>query len=433
MASILVVEDDPASARYLALVLREEGHEVRCVENGCLGLLAAEERLPDLVVTDLRMPEMNGLELLAHLQERWKALPVILASVEEDIEQAVLAVRGGAMNYLLKPCAPERIRGAMAQALAGRPALPETGCGGLEEIVGRSRCMVEVRHAVVLASRSDAPVLITGRTGTGKEVVARMIHRLSSRSSGPFVIHNCALTPKDLFDSVLFGHRRGAFTGADRDQRGLLAQADGGVFFLDELEAMDLALQAKLLRVLDDGEIRPLGSTEVQHVSVRFLAATNQDPLSLIRGGALREDLYWRLKGLEIHLPPLVNRTEDIPLLASHFLGSSHPGLTAGALSALLGHSWPGNVRELKHAVQNAACRAPVRLIEPRDLELQPVEWEDVPRPETKRAGSLKQAEYELIRSALEVCHGNKSQAAERLGIDRSTLRRKLAEMEQSS
>jgi two-component system NtrC family response regulator len=294
----------------------------------------------------------------------------------------------------------------------------------LAAIIGGSRVILDLRRRIDSAARSEIPVLISGRTGTGKELAARAIHALSSLAGGPFVAHNCATTPRELFDSVLFGHVRGAFTGANRDSRGLLREADGGVLFLDELETMSLDLQAKLLRVLDDGEARSLGSTKTYRVSVRFLSATNRDPREMVGNGTLRADLYYRLHGIEVHLPPLVERLEDLPLLVAHFLGERHPGCTPEAMNALRSHAWPGNVRELRNVLHAARVLAAEREIELGDLALPAITDE----PESARPGTLRAAELELIERTLRASGGNLSLAARTLGIDRSTLRRKLTE-----
>ncbi len=434
MASILVAEDDATSARYMALVLEELGHRVRTAPNGLEALLALEAELPDLVISDLQMPEMDGQELLRRIRACWSELPAIVISIQEDVEIVVSAVRHGAVNYLLKPCSPERIRDAVERALRERPPPGAADGQALSRIVGRSRAIVEVRQAILLAAKSDVPVLLTGRTGTGKEIAARTIHELSNRSNAAFVAHNCALIPRELFESTLFGHHRGAFTGADRDHDGLLQKADGGILFLDEVEAMHLDFQAKLLRVLDDGEVLPVGATSPRFVSVRFVAATNRDPAQMIQEGELREDFYYRLRGIEILLPPLRERMEDVPLLAEHFLGPGHPGFSPAALALLAAHDWPGNVRELRSAVQSARARSGGARIEPEHLGFERREGAAAGTQPAAAAGTktLKEAEYELIRNTLNACRGNQSQAARALGIDRTTLRRKIGEHSRS-
>jgi two-component system response regulator GlrR len=259
-APVLVVDDDASSLSYISLALEQIGHSVRTAENGLRALAAMEREVPALVISDLQMPAMGGLELLVHIKERWPAVPVMLITVETDIQTVVEVVRRGAINYLVKPVAPAVLQASVAKALAhaGQGASARAG-SGTPEIVGASRAIVQVRHMVALASRSDVNVIVVGETGTGKELVARAVHRLSDLAGGPFLAHNCAITPPEMFDSEFFGHRRGAFTGADRDRPGILREADGGIVFLDELECLTLANQAKLLRVLDDGAVRPVG------------------------------------------------------------------------------------------------------------------------------------------------------------------------------
>ena len=294
--------------------------------------------------------------------------------------------------------------------------------------------MVRIRSLIILAARSDVNVLITGETGTGKELVAREIHRLSSHGRAPFVAQNCALIPPDLFESLFLGHRRGSFTGADRDTEGLLEQAHHGTLFLDELECLSLAHQARLLRILDDGEVRPLGSTETRTISARALAATNRDPEEMLRDGSLRADLYYRLRGFEIHLPPLRERQEDLATLATHFLTGRNLRIGPEALERLRQYSWPGNVRELRNTMLGAAAFAagPAGEIGCRELgmilgeqRLRPAAppWE---APTLRTGSRLEDAERAAMAMALRDCGGNRSRAARLLGIDRATLRRRM-------
>lgn len=434
-ARILIVEDERSAAEFLRILLAEEGYAVRVAHNGVEALIALEAEEAELVVSDLRMPVMDGLELLTHVVQRWPNLPVVMLTANSEVGDVVEAVQLGAVNYLLKPAAPALVLSTVRRALAARAA-PRGEEGAASPIVGNSPAVVEVRHRVALAGRSDVPVLITGDTGTGKELVARSIHKTSSVSTGPFVAHNCALAPSELFESEFFGHRRGSFTGADRDHEGLLVRADGGVLFLDELETLPLHHQAKLLRVLDDGEVTPVGAEKTIQVSVRFVAATNRDPLEMIQAGALRSDLYFRLAGFQIRLPPLSARSEDIPQLALHFVGEGHPGFTPEALDQLRATDWPGNVRQLENAVRSACAAAGSGMVTVRHLDAGV--GEDVSglaRPGTTSASgggidpaglTLRELERRAIERALAASAGNRSQAARQLGIDRSTLRRKL-------
>jgi DNA-binding NtrC family response regulator len=426
MPSILVVDDDPGARDYLTVTLRRSGHTVRAAESGLEALLSIEARLPDLVVSDLRMPGLDGMQLLEHVSLRWPGLPVVILTVSQDVAQVVTAVRLGAADYLLKPSSPEVVAAVVRRSLAARP--PASPRDAATEIVGASRAIVEVRALVAFAARSELNVLIVGETGTGKELVARTIHRAGSRA-GSFVAHNCAATPAELFDSQFFGYCRGAFTGADRNQEGLLDLADGGLLFLDELESMPLAHQPKLLRVLDDGEFRPVGSTRSRRVSVRVLAALNREPAQAIEDGSLRRDLYYRLRGIEIRLPSLAERREDIPLLAARFLGQSSGRLTPAAACALEEHAWPGNVRELRDVVRSARERAGTG---PILAEHVTPAWRAGPGVcgLGSEGASLREAERELVLRTLAESGGNRSRAARVLGVDRSTLWRKLNRMQ---
>jgi len=425
---ILVVDDDPSALRYVDLTLRDRGFRTRTAANGIEALLAIESETAALVISDLQMPSMDGLELLRHARQRWPEIPFIMLTVEQDVETVVEAMSMGASNYILKPASPASILSAVGKALAGpeRRAVPNDN---LVEIVGVSRAIVEVRHLIALAARSDVNVLVTGRTGTGKELAARALHRCSRLATGPLVTHNCAATPPDLFESQFFGHRRGAFTGADQDHVGLFERAHGGVLFLDELESLSLPHQAKLLRVLDDGEVRPVGHTEIRQVRVRLLAATNRDPAAMIAEGSLREDIYYRLRGFEIHLPLLRERPEDIPLLARSFLEGSAGTLSPEALEKLNRYTWPGNVRQLRNVIHSAVAIADGGRICAHHLIFEPAgdSTSDSPVP---FSGSLtiRELERQAIIRALRERGGNRSQAARILGIDRSTLRRKMSE-----
>jgi DNA-binding NtrC family response regulator len=428
--AILVAEDEPTSADYLRVLLESRGHSVRLAGNGVEALLALESRPFDLVITDLRMPSMDGFELLAHLAQRWPDLPAIVLTANEDVEDVVEAVRLGAVNYLLKPATPASVGSAVDRALLTRKR-GRVVDATVPELIGTSRAMVEVRHRVLMAARSDVHVLVTGATGTGKELVSRAIHAHSGLARGPFVAHNCALSPSDLFESEFFGHRRGAFTGADRDRRGLLREAHEGVLFLDELETLDLAFHAKLLRVIDDGEVRPVGAEKAERVSVRFVAATNREARLMIEEGSLREDLYYRLRGLEIRLPALAERREDIPLLIAHFDDPEGPGFTPEAIEALCHAELPGNVRQLRNLVQGARAAAGEARVGLRHLSIEPARRGAPSGPGSEsvpRGLSLREIERRAIVQALEDCEGNRTQAAKLLDIDRSTLRRKMQE-----
>ncbi|MAJ60718.1 MAG: hypothetical protein CBC48_12315 [bacterium TMED88] len=434
---ILIVDDERSASDYLRVLLEERDFEVRTTSNGIEALIALENQNYDLVISDIRMPQMDGLELLEHLKDRWPEVPAIMLTANESVEDVVGAIQLGAINYLVKPASPAALSSAVDKALASRPLRRETS-GAVPELIGVSKAILEVRHKVVMAARSDVHILVTGDTGTGKELVSRAIHSHSPLAKGPFIAHNCALAPTELFESEFFGHRKGSFTGADRDHEGLLRQADGGVLFLDELETMTMPHQAKLLRVIDDGEVRPVGSEKSQVVSVRFVAATNRDPRPMMAEGSLRDDLYYRLRGIEINLPTLRERREDISLLANHFLGEDGPEVSAEVMEALAHAPWPGNVRQLRNIVQGAkAASGGSRItmshlsLETMDLDgemsAEPAE-EDASTSGLPRGVSLREVERRAIVQALEDCSGNRTRAAKSLDIDRSTLRRKIQE-----
>ena len=439
MASkILIVDDEPSASDYLRLLLEQDGFEVRATANGVEALIALETNPFELVISDLRMPQMDGLELLSHLKQRWPDLPVIVLTANEGIQDVVQAIHLGALNYLVKPSSPAVVSEAVKKALRLRPG-SRSAPPQVHELVGESPAIAEVRHRVVMAARSDVHVMITGDTGTGKELVARAIHTYSPLAGGPFVAHNCALSPPELFESEFFGHRRGSFTGADRDHGGLLRQADGGVLFLDELETMLPAHQAKLLRVLDDGEVRAVGSEKSHRVSVRFQAATNRDPEIMMQERTLREDLYYRLRGIEIRLPTLNERIVDVPLLARHFAGTDGTAFTPDALDALMETTWPGNVRQLRNIVQGAKAAAGEEKIGVGHLSLDSVSWgsraaasgdasSGSGRDAVPHGLTLRELERRAVEQALADCDGNRTRAAKLLDIDRSTLRRKMQE-----
>ncbi|MEE2665239.1 MAG: sigma-54 dependent transcriptional regulator [Myxococcota bacterium] len=432
----MAVDDDRSARGYLQLLLEQEGYETVTAGNGVEALVELEQGHFDLLISDLDMPEMGGAELMSHVSQRWSDLPVIVITAASEVAEIVEIVQRGATDYLVKPAAPGAVISSVARALAARPAYAvrdET----LSAIVGTSKAIVEVRHRVTLAARSNVPVLITGDTGTGKELVARAIHASSACADGQFVPHNCAVSPRELFESQFFGHRKGAFTGADQDHLGLLREADAGMLFLDELETLDSMFQAKLLRVLDDGEVRPVGSEKTYRVSVRFVAATNCEPREMLADGSLREDLYYRLRGFEVRLPRLAERRQDIPALTRHFLEAG-PDPTPEAMAILEAAPWPGNVRELRNVVVSAAAVANGRAIEPGQLPAGLETGRDAGTEERLSApavlpgGSLalRDVERRAILDVMERCGGNRSKAARLLEIDRSTLRRKLQEFE---
>lgn len=443
--SVLVVDDETALLDTLRVLLRRAGYEVRTARTVAEAQAALEEAPPDLLVVDIRLPDGDGLAVLRGAHERDPAMPVVLMTAQATLESAIRAVNEGAYYYLLKPFGTNEFVALCRRALEARQLrrenqelrslvrrlqVPET-----ERPVGQSRAFREVLRLAETVAPTEATILLTGESGTGKEVLARYIHRLSARASGPFLSINCAALPEGLLESELFGHVRGAFTGAVRDKKGLLAAARGGTFFLDEVGEMSPATQAKLLRALQEREITPVGATSHVPIDVRFIAATNKDLEEEVRRGAFRRDLFYRLNVVAIPLPPLRERRDDIPLLAEHFLtrwAHAHdrpaPTLAPEALEVLCSYHWPGNVRELENALEYALVLSRGETIRPEHLPARVREPARAPlvsdRPPPNP--TLEAIERAYIFWVLHAEGGNKTRAAEVLGIDPSTLHRKL-------
>ncbi len=444
---ILIVEDEENARKGYEALLRKWGCEVLGVGSAEDGLEAFMTFRPAVVIADVELPGMNGLDFLGRLGEALAEVPAILITGKGSEERAVQAIEAGAFWYIEKPLKPLVLRALLDRAL-GRvrdrrqvAALTRElrATGRLSELVGSSKAMREVSLAVEQAAPSTASVLITGETGAGKEVVARALHRLSPRADGPFVAINCSAIPESLMESEIFGHEKGAFTGAAERRLGCFELADGGTLLLDEIGEMPMATQAKLLRVLEDRKVRRLGGKSETPVDVRVLAATNKDPEQAVAQGQLRQDLYFRLNVFHIHLPPLRARKEDLPALAEALLAEANAkngkrlrGVTTEVMDALRAHSWPGNVRELRNVIEHAVIVALGDTICRDDLPAQ------FGRP-VAGPGSLsglrfplgvtvEQAERELIRQTLEATSNNKTRAAELLGISLKTLHNKLRE-----
>jgi two-component system nitrogen regulation response regulator GlnG len=445
--------DDDASIRWvLEQALRGAGIRARSFERASAFSAALREALPDVVISDIRMPDADGLELLDRLHASHPALPVIVVTAYSDLESAVSAYRGGAFEYLPKPFdiddAVELVRRAAGtpQRTSAAPSVPKRE----PPLLGRAARMQEVFRAIGRLSRSSMTVLITGESGTGKELVAAALHRHSPRSSRPFIALNTSAIPPDLLESELFGHERGAFTGAQARREGRFEQAHGGTLFLDEIGDMAAPLQTRLLRVLAQGEFYRVGGQEPICVDVRVVAATNQDLDARVRAGAFREDLFHRLNGFHIRVPPLRERREDVALLLEHYLGEAaaeigvaRKSLAPEAERCLLAFDWPGNVRQLVNACRRLSLLAPGERIELRDIpselgggapEAPPwsaglARWAEA-RLAAGDAGLLVVAvpelERTLIRLALEKTSGRRQEAAKLLGLGRNTLTRKL-------
>jgi two-component system nitrogen regulation response regulator NtrX len=444
-ASVLIVDDEPNIRRMLAMLLRAEGYRPREAASARAALAEMHAEQPDAVLLDLYMDGETGIESLPKLMEAAPGTPVIMMSGRASLADAVKATRQGAFHFLEKPLAPEAVLLTLASALElgktralNRALLAELGDG--EELVGTSAAMERVREMIRRVAPTDARVLITGESGTGKEVAASLVHRGSARAAGPLVRLNCAAIPRDLIESELFGHERGAFTGAAERRRGRFELASGGTLFLDEIGDLSPEAQAKLLRALEAGEIERVGGGAPVAVDVRILAATHRDLRAEVAAGRFREDLFFRLHVIPLHLPPLRERTGDVPLLVEHFLarnrrrhGLRPPRLAPSALDALSRHPWPGNVRELANILERVAilhAGAEVGEAELRPLLAgarapadAPAYLDDDLRPLSER---LDDYERVLLEGALGAAGGSVADAARRLRTDRANLYRRM-------
>ncbi|MBW2129097.1 MAG: sigma-54-dependent Fis family transcriptional regulator [Deltaproteobacteria bacterium] len=444
-STILIVDDDAAHRTMLRTLLGGWGYEILEAEDGDRAVEMARRQAFDLILMDIRMVRVSGLEALREIKAYNPAIPVIIMTAYSSVETALEALKNGAYDYLTKPLDFDELRMAMERAMdhthlkEENRLLRERLGNSLDRrnIIGRSPAMVRLLETVAQVAPTEATVLITGESGTGKEVIAGAVHYNSLRKEGPFVKVNCAAITETLLESELFGHERGAFTGAHRRKEGRFVQADGGTLFLDEISEMSLAMQAKLLRVLQDMEITRVGGEEVLKVDVRIIAATNKDLLREIQEGRFREDLYYRLNVVTLYLPPLRERREDIPLLAQHFLDVFSrknqkviKGFTPQAMDRLIKYDWPGNVRELMNAVERGVILGRDEYLGVEDFPLIPRDppAENGPggREEIPADLPLEEVEKATILKTLELTGGNKSEAARRLGITRKTLHKKL-------
>jgi DNA-binding NtrC family response regulator len=445
--TLLVVEDDAAMRELLIEALVDEGYRVLASPDGRAGVERVRQGGIDLVISDVRMPELDGLDMLREIKAVHPSPHVITVTAFGSIETAKRALKLGAYDYITKPFEMDELLTIVDKALEDRGLRSEVArlrreverAYGFENIVGKSRGMQEVFALVRRLSGSSAGVLITGESGTGKELVARALHHHSPRRDRVFVAINCAAIPDTLLESELFGYKRGAFTDAHRDHIGVFSRAHLGTLLLDEIAELSPALQAKLLRVLQEKEIRPLGAQKSERVDVRVVAATNRDLEERMRDGSFREDLYYRLNVIHIELPALRDRAEDILLLSEHFLGRSCEragkrllGFTEPAAKSLLGYPWPGNVRELENVVERAValCQADRVGIEDLPAQVRERKGSDVLAGAIARGLSLAEIEREYIMRVLAAEGGNKTRAAQRLGLDRKTLYRKIEEYE---
>jgi len=436
-ARILVVDDDHGQRSLLETFLRAKGYRTQSAASGEAALQLLAEEPFSMMISDVRMPGMSGIETFRRVRQRHQSLPVLLVTAFADIRSAVTAMRDGAVNYLAKPIDLDELMASVRLALepAGpaQAAAPDDLALPAGVIIQSPLMRAVFRDAAVIAP-SDSRVLITGESGVGKEAVADVIHAWSQRRTGPLVKVNCAAIPENLLESELFGHEKGAFTGAVQQRVGRFEEAVGGTLFLDEIAELPPALQAKLLRVINDGTFRPIGSGRDQRTDARVLAATNRDLETEIAAGRFREDLFYRLNVMELHLPPLRERPEDILPLATHFIGQfsrQKSRFSASVTNALLTYRWPGNVRELRNAMERAALLSrgeivlpehlPARILSPDTSEAQPA-----PPAAAADAQRLEEIEREAILRALRKNRFNRTETARELAISRRALTYKL-------
>lgn len=438
---ILLVDDEPTIRLSIGDALKAAGHDLTVVSDGALALEQLESRVFELVVTDIRLPKANGLQIFSKSRAQGTRTDVILMTAYASVADAVAALKDGAYDYLTKPFEIEELllrveriaerRHLEKELSVARQAL--AGCDSGREIIGESPVMVQLRQKLLTIAGSDANVLIMGESGTGKELVARFLHHGSPRAARPFVAVNCAAFPETLLEAELFGHERGAFTGAAKKRDGRFVAASGGTLLLDEVAEMPPSAQAKLLRVLQEGLVEPLGTNRSVAVDVRVLAATHQALRQRVAEGRFREDLYYRLKVLDIVVPPLRDRQGDLPLLAQHFLtrhGSPDARVAPAAWAALVGYRFPGNVRELDHAIHHGVVLCGGSELElhhlPSDIVSRNTSSAALPGPKPTLSEALREFERQFLLEALAAAQGRKGDAAGALGISRKNLWEKL-------
>lgn len=440
--TILAVDDEPHMRRLLEISLRQAGYRALSAGNGREALALIQEQQIDLVVSDLHMPGMSGLVLLENLRKQYERLPFIMVTAQGEIKTAVEAMKLGTSDYILRPFELETLEIAIKKALAvnriqlENSFLKETSQPPVTGLIGDSDCMQSLKQMIQQVAPERATVFVVGETGTGKELVAKALHDASSRKSELFVAVNCAAIPADILESELFGHEKGAFTGAVKERVGKFELANGGTLFLDEITEMPIQLQSKLLRVLQENIVEKLGGNRQITLDVRVVAATNRDPLQAVKEGKLREDLYYRLNVIQLQVPPLRDRGHDIGLLADYFLGKRQSQLSESARLCLQQYRWPGNVRELENILERAAILAGNQAIQPQHLPA------DIAQPVASVTSTPAQAESaahdlsipratelierRLILQALDACQGNKTKAAKLLEISERSLWNKL-------
>ena len=440
---ILLIEDNASTATSLQKVLQEEGYEVAIAARGDVGLEQACREQYNVVISDMRLPGLGGLELVAQLHAVKPKQPIILMTAHGTTETAIEATKLGACDYLLKPFEADELFDLVASAVASSRLMSEPVAMGearmnRSAIIGRSRAMQAIYKEIGRVAATPATVLIRGATGTGKELIARAIYQHSDRADKPFIAVNCAAIPDTLLESELFGYEKGAFSGAVASKPGKFELADRGTLFLDEIGDVPAPIQVKLLRVLQDREFERLGGTRTHKVDVRLIAATNRDLRAALEEGTFREDLYYRLNVVAIDIPPLRERKEDIPPLATFFLrkfasesGNRIQSITPQALRLLMDYHWPGNVRELENILQRSVTLCSGTTLDAADIHFDSARSRRLPETSAvvPDGFTLEQWEQEIIREALKRANGNKSHAARALGLSRNALRYRLSQM----
>jgi len=446
-ARILVVDDDPETLGLMMEILSREGYQVDTADDAETALHKVAQVSPDVVISDIRMPAMDGMALLSELRKRSDdSALVILTTAYGSLKTAVDGIKAGAFDYLGKPFVIDDIRLVVRRAVEHKHVLGENQAlreqlkerHRFDNLIGRSPGMVTIYKTIARVAESESTVLLQGESGTGKELVARAIHANSLRRDGPFVAVDGGALAETLLESELFGHERGAFTGAVAAKKGLLEKAQGGTFFLDEVANLSPALQSKLLRVIQEREIRRVGRTEMQTVDVRLIAASNKDLKGLVHAGRFREDLYYRLNVVTITIPPLREREDDIPLLAQFFArkygqahGKPEAQFAPEAMALLTEYGWPGNVRELEHVIERAVVLAPRPVILPTDLPA--TLHEPALRSDEQKWRTLDELEHDYIIRVLEAHGYDQGRAAQLLGVHRKTIQRKLRQYQVES
>jgi DNA-binding NtrC family response regulator len=442
-ARILVVDDESSILLLLKEALSQWGYDVVCANTAAEALAVARAQMFDAVITDIRMPDMSGLDLLRELKRQDESVEVVLMTGYPTIASAVEALKEGAYDYLSKPLILDELRHLMQRLmerrfLRGEVHTLRARLGEeltVNELIGSSAPMQRVKEIIGKVAVADSPVLVEGESGTGKELVAAAIHRLSIRAKGPFIPVNCSAIPRDLLESEFFGHVRGAFSGAVADALGLFRGANDGTIFLDEIAELPPELQVKLLRVLQEMQVRPVGSTKAYPVDVRVIAATNRNLEQEMTAGRFRQDLYYRLNVIRINLPPLRERREDIPALINHVIRRFNKrfrrdvrGITPDGLNALMAYDFPGNVRELENLIERAFAMGAREQITLADLPSLTARPDIAPSVANKTIPTLAEVEKDLILRALAVFNNDKEEAARALGISRRTIYRRLKE-----